>query len=122
LPPQKVAPPCCLNSISEAKESFESITLSAITLLIAILVIAEAVVVLLIALRHFGEKGGRRSLSISAFILRMVCTNGLVAKTEVGASYRHILTRILSELPEVFRQVAEGLGQQKERLKLSVPS
>jgi hypothetical protein len=65
---------------------------------------------------------GLASLSVSAFILRLVCTNGMVAKTEISASYRHVSTKILSELPLVFEKVADGLGKQKERLKLSLES
>jgi hypothetical protein len=65
---------------------------------------------------------GLASLSVSAFILRLVCTNGIVAKTEVSASYRHVSTKILTELPQVFEKVADGLGKQKDRLKLSLES
>jgi hypothetical protein len=65
---------------------------------------------------------GLASLSISAFILRLVCTNGMVAKTEISASYRHVSTKILTELPQVFEKVADGLGKQKDRLKLSLES
>jgi hypothetical protein len=65
---------------------------------------------------------GLASLSVSAFILRLVCTNGMVAKDEVAASYRHISTKILTELPQVFEKVADGLGRQKDRLKLSLES
>ena len=36
---------------------------------------------------------GLASLSMSAFILRLVCTNGMVAKTEISASYRHVSPR-----------------------------
>jgi hypothetical protein len=42
---------------------------------------------------------GLTSLSIAAFMLRLVCTNGMISKTEVSASYRHVSTKILSELP-----------------------
>jgi hypothetical protein len=65
---------------------------------------------------------GLASLSVSAFILRLVCTNGMVAKTEISASYRHVSTKILTELPQVFRKVADGMGKQKDRLKLSLES
>jgi hypothetical protein len=65
---------------------------------------------------------GLASLSISAFILRLVCTNGMVSKTEISASYRHVSTKILTELPTVFERVADGLGKQKDRLKLSLES
>jgi hypothetical protein len=65
---------------------------------------------------------GLASLSVSAFILRLVCTNGMVSKTEISASYRHVSTKILTELPQVFERVADGLGKQKDRLKLSLKS
>jgi hypothetical protein len=65
---------------------------------------------------------GLASLSVSAFILRLVCTNGMVAKTEISASYRHVSTKILIELPQVFEKVADGLDKQKDRLKLSLES
>jgi hypothetical protein len=65
---------------------------------------------------------GLASLSVSAFILRLVCTNGMVSKDEISASYRHISNKILTELPQVFQKVADGLGKQKDRLKLSLES
>jgi hypothetical protein len=65
---------------------------------------------------------GLASLSVSAFILRLVCTNGMISKTEISASYRHVSTKILTELPQVFEKVADGLGKQKDRLKLSLES
>jgi hypothetical protein len=65
---------------------------------------------------------GLASLSVSAFIYRIICSNGLCAKTEISASYRHVSTKILTELPQVFERVADGLGKQKDRLKLSLES
>jgi hypothetical protein len=65
---------------------------------------------------------GLASLSVSAFCLRIICTNGMVSKTEISASYRHVSTKILTELPQVFEKVGSGLGQQKERLKISLES
>jgi hypothetical protein len=65
---------------------------------------------------------GLASLSVSCFIFRLVCSNGMVAKTEISASYRHVSTKILIELPQVFERVADGLGKQKDRLKLSLES
>jgi hypothetical protein len=65
---------------------------------------------------------GLASLSVSAFILVLRCTNGMVSKTEISASYRHVSTKILTELPQVFQKVADGLGKHKDRLKLSLES
>jgi hypothetical protein len=65
---------------------------------------------------------GLASLSISAFILRLVCTNGMISKTAVSASYRHISTKILSEFPDVIEKVSYELGKQRNQLKLSLNS
>ena len=65
---------------------------------------------------------GLASLSVSAFFLRLVCTNGMVAKTEISASYRHVSTKILTELPQVFEKVSLELGQQRDRIRLSLES
>lgn len=65
---------------------------------------------------------GLASLSIAAFMLRLVCTNGMISKTEVSASYRHISAKILSELPGVFINVSQELGRQKEQVRLSLES
>jgi hypothetical protein len=65
---------------------------------------------------------GLASLSIAAFLLRLVCTNGMISKTEVSASYRHVSAKILSGLPEVLSNVSEELGRQKEQIKLSLES
>ena len=62
---------------------------------------------------------GLASLSVSAFILRLVCTNGMVAKTEISASYRHVSTKILTELPQVLERVSVELGMQKDKFLIS---
>ena len=65
---------------------------------------------------------GLASLSLSAFILRLVCTNGLIAKTQVGASYRHVSRKILNEFPETLNKVSDELGRQRDRFRLSLES
>lgn len=65
---------------------------------------------------------GLSSLSISAFLLRLVCTNGMISKTQVSASYRHISAKILSSLPGVLKNVSEELILQKEQIKFSLES
>jgi len=65
---------------------------------------------------------GLASLSIAAFMLRLVCTNGMISKTEVSASYRHVSAKILTGLPEVLSNVSQELAQQKEQIKLSLES
>jgi hypothetical protein len=65
---------------------------------------------------------GLASLSITAFILRLVCTNGIISKTEVSASYRHVSTKLLTEFPTVLNNISHELGKQKKQIKLSLES
>ena len=65
---------------------------------------------------------GLSSLRISVFYLRLICTNSLIAKTEVTASYRHVSQKILDELPNVLANVSHGLLKHKDRFRLSVVS
>ncbi len=65
---------------------------------------------------------GLSSLSISAFVLRLVCTNGLVTKTDVTASYRHISVKILEKFPEVLANVSNELGNQRDQFQISMES
>jgi hypothetical protein len=65
---------------------------------------------------------GLASLSVFCFIYRIVCSNRMISKTAISASYRYVSTKILTELPQVFERVADGLSKQKDRLKLSLES
>ena len=65
---------------------------------------------------------GLASLSVSAFILRLICTNGMVSKTELSASYRHVSTKILNECPEILDKVSVELGRQRHQIGLSMES
>ena len=65
---------------------------------------------------------GIASLSISAFVLRLVCTNGMINKTAVSASYRHVSAKILNEFPEVLNNVGKELDKQRNQLRLSLES
>ncbi len=65
---------------------------------------------------------GLASLSISAFVLRLICTNGLVANSDVSASYRHVSTKILSEFPQVLDKISYELSTQRSQFKLSMES
>jgi hypothetical protein len=63
---------------------------------------------------------GLASLSIAAFFLRLVCTNGMISKTEVSTSYRHISLKILGEFPKVLEKVSFELGQQESQFRISM--
>ena len=65
---------------------------------------------------------GLASLSIAAYFLRLVCTNGLISATEVGASYRHISNRILNEFPQILNNVSNELSSQFGKFKISMDS
>ncbi|BEQ16193.1 DUF932 domain-containing protein [Desulfoferula mesophila] len=65
---------------------------------------------------------GLASLSVKAFFLRLVCTNGLIAKTEVSSSYRHVSARILEELPQALGQVQGQLETSKDKMMISMTS
>jgi hypothetical protein len=65
---------------------------------------------------------GLASLSISAYILRLICTNGLISKTQESSSYRHVSTKILEEFPNVLEKVSAELGNKKDLFKISMDS
>jgi len=65
---------------------------------------------------------GLASLSIAAFVLRLVCTNGMVSKTQVCASYRHVSGKILNELPAVLSDISRELASKKDQFRLSIES
>jgi hypothetical protein len=65
---------------------------------------------------------GLASLSIAAFVLRLICTNGMVTKTDVSASYRHVSTKVLMEFPLMLDKVSYELGTQRTQFQLSMES
>jgi hypothetical protein len=65
---------------------------------------------------------GLSSLRIAAFYLRLVCTNGLIAKTQVAVAYRHISRKILDDFAQVFAQVAQQQLRQQNQFRLSMES
>ena len=65
---------------------------------------------------------GLSSLKIAAFFLRLICTNGMVAKTEISAAYRHVSLKILDEFPNVMQEVSGQLSQQRDKFRISIES
>jgi len=65
---------------------------------------------------------GIAALSISAFILRLVCTNGMISSTHVAEKYKHISRKILDEFPDVLGRVSHELAGQKNRFLISLNS
>lgn len=65
---------------------------------------------------------GLASLTISAFFLRLVCTNGLIAKTNVSSSFRHVSAKVLEKFPEVIEEVGMELEKKRGQFRLSMES
>lgn len=63
---------------------------------------------------------GLSSLSISAFVLRLVCSNGLITTTQESASYRHISERILVEFRNIVKNLSNDLGNQRRGWEISI--
>ena len=57
---------------------------------------------------------------MAAFFLRLICTNGLVAKTEVKAAYKHLSLKALAEFPQVLERISLELGKKKDQFRISL--
>jgi hypothetical protein len=65
---------------------------------------------------------GLASLRIAAFYLRLVCTNGLIARTRMATAYRHVSRKLLDHFPAVFQEVSGALIRQRDLFRLSMES
>jgi len=64
---------------------------------------------------------GLASFSIAAFILRLVCTNGLIVKDRGNATaYRHVSQKALDRLPQILSQAYSNIPAQKQRLTIAM--
>lgn len=59
---------------------------------------------------------------MSVNVLKIVCTNGLVSKTEISSSYRHVSTKILNEFSGVIEKVSGELAGKRDQFRLSIES
>jgi len=62
---------------------------------------------------------GVLAFSIEAYFYRLVCTNGLISKTEVASKFRHVSERALQEFHEIVRQVTYESQRSQNRFSLS---
>ena len=65
---------------------------------------------------------GVSALTILAFCLRLVCTNGLISRTSVDSSYRHISDRVLHEFPRILKNVHHSLQESRNSWQISINS
>ena len=62
---------------------------------------------------------GILAFSIEAYFYRLVCTNGMISKTEVASKFRHVSVRALEEFPDIVRQVIYESRYNQERLAIT---
>jgi len=62
---------------------------------------------------------GVLALSIEAFYYRLVCTNGMIAKTAVDARYKHISRKVMDEFPIILEGVISHSRHGQDRFILS---
>jgi hypothetical protein len=65
---------------------------------------------------------GLASVNVAAYLLRLICTNGMVGTTEVAASYKHVSRKILDMLPEVISSLNQDMTVQQNLLRHSLDS
>jgi len=62
---------------------------------------------------------GILALSIEAFYYRLVCSNGMIAKTAVDARYKHISHKVLDEFPRVLEGVVSQSRNGRDQFLVS---
>jgi hypothetical protein len=63
---------------------------------------------------------GVLALSIEAFYYRLVCSNGMIAKTSADARYKHISRRVIDEFPLVLENVVSQSRHNQDRFRISM--
>jgi hypothetical protein len=62
---------------------------------------------------------GLSSVFVTAFMLRLVCTNGMLAKTSASTSKRHISTTILDDFPSMAEAASKQLSSMAHQFQIS---
>jgi hypothetical protein len=65
---------------------------------------------------------GMSSLQISVYVMRLICTNGLISSVAEGSNYRHVSSRILEEFPQILNRTSSEISKQKRRWEISQES
>jgi hypothetical protein len=61
---------------------------------------------------------GLASFSVAAFMLRLICTNGMISKSHMAkTSYRHVSTKVLEQLPTILQDATSSLDLLTHSLK-----
>jgi hypothetical protein len=62
---------------------------------------------------------GVLAFEITGYFYRLVCSNGLIAKTAVDTKFRHVSRKALEEFPGLLRQVVHESEHSQRRLEIS---
>ena len=62
---------------------------------------------------------GVLALSIEAFYYRLICANGMIAKTAVDARYKHISRKVMDEFPKILEGVVSQSRHGQDRFMIS---
>jgi len=65
---------------------------------------------------------GILALSIEAFYYRLICANGMIAKTAVDARYKHISRKVMDEFPMILEGVVSQSRHGQDRFMISTQS
>lgn len=63
---------------------------------------------------------GLSALKVNQFAIRILCSNGLIGKTQVSSSFRHISRKIMNDFPRVMEAVGYNLTQQRQKFLISL--
>ena len=64
---------------------------------------------------------GLASFSVAAFMLRLICTNGMISKSHMAkTSYRHVSTKVLKQLPTILLDATSNLDLLTHSLKEAI--
>jgi hypothetical protein len=62
---------------------------------------------------------GILAFTIEAYFYRLICSNGMIAKTAVASRFRHVSRKALEEFPDLLRQVIYESEHSQRRLEIS---
>jgi hypothetical protein len=62
---------------------------------------------------------GILAFSIEGYFYRLVCSNGMIAKTKVASKFKHISSKAMEEFPHILSQVVYESEHSQRRLEIS---
>jgi hypothetical protein len=62
---------------------------------------------------------GILAFTIEAYFYRLICSNGMIAKTAVASRFRHVSRKALEEFPDLLRQVIYESEHNQRRIEIS---